>query len=230
MAALRSVEYQGGCMSNGLIRHRIFDELRDDIISCALQPGEELREVELARRYGVSKSPIRDALQKLEFEGLVQIVPRQGHRVMQISVNDAHDILDLRDTLERAAVKKIVAEATDQDLESLNRFRIADMASIRAFADYNRSFHAEISCLSGNVRQAKIMRDLMDNYERLCIVSLSSRHQEAEAMSSALKDHIAIIDALQARDGRSAARLAAKHIRKSQSQVMRGLNSRPVVG
>jgi len=49
-------------------------------------------------------------------------------------------------------------------------------------------------------------------------------------MSSALKDHIAIIDALQARDGRSAARLAAKHIRKSQSQVMRGLNSRPVVG
>lgn len=217
-------------MQDSLIRHRIFDELRDDIMSCALQPGSELREGELARQYGVSKSPIRDALQKLEFEGLVQIVPRQGHRVVQISVNDARDILDLRETLEQAAVKKAAAEASEQDLIKLNRFRIADMRTMRAFAACNRSFHAEICRLSGNARQAKIMSGLMDNYERFCIVSLSSRHQEAKAMSTALGEHIAIIDALQARDGRRAARLSAKHIRKSQSQVMRGLNSRTVVG
>ena len=216
-------------MKDGLIRHRIFDELRDDIMSCTLQPGSELREGELAQRYGVSKSPIRDALQKLEFEGLVQIVPRQGHRVLPISINDAHDILDLRETLEQSAVKKIAVEATTQDLEKLDRFRAADMTTMRAFAAYNRSFHAEICRLSGNVRQAAVMHSLMDNYERLCIVSLSSRHQETEAMSAALGEHIAIIDALQARDARRAARLSAKHIRKSQSQVMRGLKSRLVV-
>ena len=217
-------------MPDGLIRHRIFDELRDDIMSCTLQPGSELREGELAQRYGVSKSPIRDALQKLEFEGLVQIVPRQGHRVLPISISDAHDILDLRETLEVAAAKRIAAEASEQDLENLNKFRVADLASMRAFAKYNRSFHAEICRLSGNVRQAAVMRSLMDNYERLCIVSLSSRQKEAEAMSAALLEHNAIIDALQARDGRRAARLSAKHIRKSQSQVMRGLQNRPVVG
>jgi len=111
-------------MQTGLIRHRIFDELRDAIMSCALQPGSELREGELAQQYGVSKSPIRDALQKLEFEGLVQIASRQGHRVVPISVGDAHDILDLRETLEQAAVKKVVAEAVNKDLESLNKFRV----------------------------------------------------------------------------------------------------------
>lgn len=216
-------------MPDGLIRHRIFDELRDDIMSCTLQPGSELRESELAQRYGVSKSPIRDALQKLEFEGLVQIVPRQGHRVLPISISDAQDILDLRETLEKAAVKRIAAEATDQELETLNEYRTADVTRMRAFAEYNRSFHAEISRLAGNARQSVVMRSLMDNYERLCIVSLSSRHKEAEAMEAALAQHIAIIDALQDRDGRSAARLSAKHIRKSQSQILRGLNSRPVV-
>jgi DNA-binding GntR family transcriptional regulator len=217
-------------MPDDLIRHRIFDELREDILSCVLQPGSELRESELALRYGVSKSPIRDALQKLEFEGLVQIAPRQGHRVVPISIMDAHDILELRETLEQAAVKKIAAVASNDDLDSLNKFRIADIGTMKAFAAYNRSFHAEICQMAGNARQSAVMCSLMDNYERLCIVSLSSRHKESAAMSAALKEHNEIIEALQARDGRRAARLSAKHIRKSQSQVMRGLNSRPVVG
>ena len=74
------------------------------------------------------------------------------------------------------------------------------------------------------------MQRLMDNYERLCIVSLSSRRTEREAMAAALQDHIEIINALQGRDGRKVARLSAKHIRKSHAQIMRGLESRPIVG
>lgn len=217
-------------MPDGLIRHRIFEELREDIMSCVLQPGSELREGELAERYGVSKSPIRDALQKLEYEGLVQIVPRKGHRVVPISINDARDILELRETLEVAAVRKIAVDAADQDLEKMDKFRKADMSSMGAFASYNRSFHAELNRLSGNARQAKVMRSLMENYGRLCIVSLSVRKNEAEAMEAALREHNDIIDALQDRDARRAARLSSKHIRKSQNQVMRGLNNRPVVG
>ena len=121
-------------MTRGLKRHRIFDELREDIMSCDLQPGVEIRESELARRYGVSKSPIRDALQKLEFEGLVEIVPRQGHRVLPISVRDAHDILELRETLESAAVRKIATDAKASDLEKLNAFRAANVTTLKGFA------------------------------------------------------------------------------------------------
>lgn len=216
-------------MSVKLMRHRVFEELREDIMSCDLQPGSEVRESELAARYDVSKSPIRDALQKLEFEGLVEILPRKGHRVTPISIKDAEDILELRETLEAAAVRKIASRASDADLASLDQFRTADMSSMAVFARYNRDFHARISDLADNARQAELMLRLMDNYERLCIVSLSSSRKESEAMASGLRDHNAIIDALQARDGRAAARLSKRHIRNSHGQVMRGLKTSQVV-
>jgi len=216
-------------MPTNLIRHRIFKELREDIMSCDLRPGAEVRESELAQRYDVSKSPIRDALQKLEFEGLVEISPRKGHRVTPISIQDARDILEMREILEVAAVRKIATEAPTEKLEKMNKFRVADLSSSAIFARYNRDFHAQICALSNNARHADMMRRLMENYERLCIVSLSYRHQEVDAMSVALQDHNAIIDALQARDGRAAARLSKKHIRKSHGQVMRGLENSQVV-
>lgn len=216
-------------MSAKLIRHRVFQELREDIMSCDLQPGAEVRESELAARYAVSKSPIRDALQKLEFEGLVEILPRKGHRVAPISISDAADILELRETLEAAAVRKIVAEASDDELSDLDRLREADTSSMAIFAKYNRDFHTHISGLAKNARMSDMVLRLMDNYERLCIVSLSYRQKETEAMIRALRDHNEIIDALQARDGSTAARLSRKHIRKSHGQVMRGLQNSQVV-
>ena len=84
-----------------LERDRIFQLIRQDILTCTLSPGEELREAELARRYQVSKTPVRDALQKLELEGLIEIEPRRGHRVRPISMSDAEDILELREILKR---------------------------------------------------------------------------------------------------------------------------------
>lgn len=216
-------------MSAKLMRHQIFEQLRGDIMSCGLLPGEEVRESALAQKYGVSKSPIRDALQKLEWEGLVEIAPRQGHRVVPISISDARDILEMREILEAAAMRKIVAEVKDDDLAALDSFRTTDVSDLKSFVRYNRDFHTHIGNLSGNLRQSSAMRALMDNYERLCIVSLSSRQREAEAMSSALAEHNAIIDALQARDGRTAARLSVQHIRKSHVQVMRGLKNQQIV-
>jgi DNA-binding GntR family transcriptional regulator len=216
-------------MSANLIRHRVFGQLRTDIMSCDLQPGSQVREGALAEKYGVSKSPVREALQRLEFEGLVEIAPRQGHRITPISISDAEDILELREILEAAASRQIAEKASDADLAALDEFRSCDLSSLKAFARYNRDFHARISDLSGNQRQSDTMCSLMDNYERLCIVSLSSRHQEAKTMHKALDDHNAIIDALQKRDARTAARLSTKHIRKSHRQIMSGLNSRPVV-
>ncbi len=217
-------------MTERLIRHRIFEELRADIISCGIAPGEEVREGELARRFGVSKSPIRDALQKLEFEGLVEISPRRGHRVAPISVSDAADILEMRMVLEAAAVRKAAQGASDAQLAQLDEYRAADTTSIEKFAAYNRRFHAMLCKLSGNLRLADSMARLMENYDRLCAVSLSTRRTESEAMEAALADHLQIIEALQARDGTAAARHSGRHIRRSRGQVMRGMKSRPIVG
>ncbi|NKB28069.1 MAG: GntR family transcriptional regulator [Rhodobacteraceae bacterium] len=135
------VIFHRGAKIVNLIRHKVLDQIRQDILSCGLPPGAELREADLADQYDVSKSPIRDALQRLQFEGLVQTAPRRGHRVTPISVSDASDILDMREALEVAAVQRIVREADDTTLADLDQWRQADVSNIRAFATYNRDFH-----------------------------------------------------------------------------------------
>lgn len=217
-------------MSDRLIRHNVYDRLRADILSCALQPGQEFREGDLADRFGVSKSPIRDALQRLELEGLIEIEPRRGHRVAPISVADARDILAMREILEVGAARAIVVSASESDLQAFDRFREAPTHEMKAFADYNRDFHLSLCDAAGNRRLANSAEQLMENYDRLCIVSLSaSSASEAANMADALADHVAIIDALQARNAAHAARAITRHIQTSRRRVMRGLESRPII-
>ncbi len=212
-----------------LIRHKVLDLIRQDILSCDFQPGEELRETELANRYSVSKSPVREALQRLQFEGLVETEPRRGHRVTPISVSDARDILEMRETLELAAAVRTVKEADTDDLAKLDAFREADVDCTRAFASYNRAFHIALSEMSGNQRLANEMRRLLDAYERLCLVSLERMHADHGNFRTALADHCEIIDALQARDATKAKRLSQRHVRRSRGLIMKGLENRPIV-
>lgn len=212
-----------------LMRHKVLDQIRQDILTCGLQPGEELREAELAERYSVSKSPVRDALQHLRFEGLVQTEPRRGHRVAPISISDARDILDMRETLEAAAALRMVKDASAEDLNRLDSFRDADVLCVRSFSRYNRQFHTVLAELSGNRRLAAEMRRLLDAYERLCLVSLERLHEDQGSFAQALADHCDLIDALQARDATKAKRISLRHVRRSRTNIMKGLESRPIV-
>ena len=227
-AQIMLLEISGGRESVSLVRNRVFELVRGEILTCQLRPGEELRENELAKRYGVSKSPVRDAMQKLEFEGLVEIEPRRGHRVKPISVGDADDILELRAILETGVVRLLVEKATDVQLAGLNVFRTTDLTSISAFAAYNRSFHHALADMTGNRRLAEETRRLMEIYDRLCLVSLSTLRRE-DALADPLADHNEIIDALQARNGAAAARMVTRHVGKSRGSIMRGLGQRPIV-
>jgi DNA-binding GntR family transcriptional regulator len=216
-------------MSNRLIRQEIYDKLRSDILSCSLLPGEEFREGELVEKFGVSKSPIRDALQRLELEGLVEITPRRGHRVAPISVADAQDMLDMREILEAGALRLAIDRASDTELKLLDNFRAADTDDLGAFADYNRRFHRTLCDVSQNQRIATSMALLMENYDRLCIVSLTSTRDLEGGMEEALTDHISIIEALQTRNVAAAVRASRRHTKKSRGKIMRGLENRPVV-
>ncbi|KAA0969569.1 GntR family transcriptional regulator [Aureimonas fodinaquatilis] len=212
-----------------LIRNKVFEQVRGEILSCSLMPGMELREANLAKRFGVSKSPIRDALQKLEFEGLVEIEPRRGHRVRPISLKDAQDILELRAILDAGAVRLIVEVCTDEELKELDRFREMKSCCSKAdFAAYNREFHTYLAKLSKNNRLAEECQRVMEFYDRICIVSLTAL-TNGVTFGEPLADHCDIIDALQARNASKAARLARKHVEKSRGQVMRALESRAII-
>jgi DNA-binding GntR family transcriptional regulator len=201
-----------------LLREQIYEQLRADILACRLAPGAEIREGELALRFGVSKSPVRDALMSLQREGLVITLPRQGYRVASISLHDVEDMFHLRAALERACMERIVRHASDEQLATLDRFRRFDTADWNGgFIAYNRAFHRALAELARNARMRDHLTDLIDQMERVVLVSVANVKKGDP--QSVVREHCEIIDALQARQARKAERLAERHIAAAGKRV-----------
>ena len=201
-----------------LLREEIYEQLRADIIGCRLAPGADIREGELALRFGVSKSPVRDALMQLQREGLVLALPRQGYRVASISLADVEDMFHLRAALERACMERIVRHASDEQLATLDRFRRFVPAEWPGgFVDYNRAFHRALAELGRNARMRDHLADLIDQMERAVLMSVHNvRKGDPQSL---VGEHAAMIDALQARQLRTAQRLAERHTAAAGKRV-----------
>lgn len=206
-----------------LLRDKVYDQLRSDMITCRMAPGTEIREGDLAMRFGLSKSPVRDALMRLEREGLVITLPRQGYRVAPISVVDVQDMFHLRDALEQACMERIVRRASDDQLALLDPFRQFEATRWDGgFVTYNREFHHLLARIAGNARMRDQIIDMIDQMERAVQLSVSSlKKGDPQAV---VKEHCQIIDALQGRDVARAQRLASRHVNGAGKRVLQALS------
>jgi GntR family transcriptional regulator, rspAB operon transcriptional repressor len=212
-----------------LLRETVYEQLRADVISCKLAPGAEIREAELAARFDMSKSPVRDALMRLEREGLVITLPRQGYRVAPVALGDVLDMFHLRAALERACIERIVLRATDEQLESLEAFRrFVPSEWDGGFIDYNRRFHRLIAELGCNTRMRDQLNDLIDQLERAVQVSVANTHTGDPQVL--VNEHAEIIDALQARALKRAQRLAEQHIAQAGRRVSSAISKSLIAG
>ena len=167
-------------VGNRLLRETVYDQIRADILSLRLAPGAEMREADLAARFEVSKSPVRDALMRLEREGLVITLPRQGYRVAPVSLSDVQDMFHLRIALERACMERIVRQASDEQLASLEPFRRFERdAWAGGFIDYNRAFHRKLAEIAGNPRMRDQLNNLIDQMERVVLMSVNKATQNS---------------------------------------------------
>jgi DNA-binding GntR family transcriptional regulator len=209
-----------------LLRERVYEELRHDILTCELMPGTEIREAELAARFEVSKSPVRDALISLEREGLVITIPRQGYRVAPVSISDMLDMFHLRAALERASMERIIRHTSDEQLKALDVFKTFHEARWPdGFVGYNKAFHRRLAELGNNPRMRDQLIDLMDLMERAVQISVSNmNHGKPEAL---VAEHQQIINAIQSRSIKTAQRLAEQHVlaagKRVSSAVSRGM-------
>ncbi len=101
------------------LRDVVFNTLRQAILRGEMEPGERLMEIQLAQKLGVSRTPIREAIRKLELEGLVVMIPRKGAEVAQITEKDMRDVLEVRCTLEELAVSLACKNVTQEKIEEL---------------------------------------------------------------------------------------------------------------
>ena len=139
------------------LRDVVFNTLRQAILRGELKPGERLMEIKLAKRLGVSRTPIREAIRMLELEGLVVMIPRRGAAVAQITKQDLEDVLEVRCSLEELAVELACTRITGQELAhlhaALKEFEAAcDANDIKTLAEKDVSFHDIIFESTGNQR------------------------------------------------------------------------------
>ncbi len=210
---------------SGLLREVVYEQLRADILTLRLPPGTEMREAELAARFDVSKSPVRDALMRLESESLVITLPRQGYRVAPVSLSDVEDMFHLRAALERACMERIIRRATDEQLNLLEPFRTFDAEAWGGgFIEYNRAFHRKLADIASNPRMYDQLGNLIDQMERVVLMSVNKVRQGSGNTSVLVDQHCQIIDALQERQVKRAERLAEQHIAAAGKRVSEAIS------
>ena len=211
-----------------LMRDGVYARIRNEILACVLQPGSRIYENDLAKRYQVSKSPVRDALLRLQEKDLIEVLPRKGYRVRPISRSDARELYEMRLLLERASAEYAAEHATAEELALLDRFRTADEGmNLLSWVKYNRDFHRSIAGIAHNSRLVRATQEVIDQFDRLTFVSVSSAEFDITKGKFA-GEHGDIIDAVQARNKRRAGSLVSKHIKNSKKRLMTAFDDLPI--
>lgn len=207
----------------------IYLRLREEILACALPPGARIHEQDLADRYQVGKAPLRDALLRLQEQGLVDVLQRRGYRVRPISLSDAVELYEMRLVLERECLARVIDNATDDELVQLNQYRkVSRTIDLAAWIAYNRRFHIAITAGCGNHRLAQAAADAIEEFDRLTYVAVNAAG-DAQALQRSVDEHGALIDAVQRRDKRRALALLRRHIESSRKRTLASISNPTIV-
>ncbi|MGX1349536.1 DNA-binding GntR family transcriptional regulator [Bradyrhizobium elkanii] len=201
----------------------IFERLRRSILTCELPPGASIYEQELAQQFGVSKSPIREALLRLQEQRLVEVRARSGYRIKPLSIIDANEIYEMRQMYERACVVRAIENAPDQQIDDLREYLTDDAyVEIPDWIALNRQFHSAIAAISGNSLLAEAATQLNDQVDRFTFVSLGRLRQPGN-FDHLNKQHAKIVEAMRARDKTAALSVLRSHIEKSRQRTLQAL-------
>ena len=199
------------------LRDVVFNTLRQAILRGEMEPGERLMEIQLAQKLGVSRTPIREAIRKLELEGLVIMIPRKGAEVAHITEKDMRDVLEVRCTLEELAVALACKNVTPErimDLRAANKVFESAIVSkdVVNIVDADVQFHDTIYAMTDNE-----LREQMYRY-RLEYV------KDARTHSILINEHNDIIQKLADKDVEGAKMFMRQHIRNQEKGIIRLLN------
>ena len=206
------------------LRDVVFQTLRNAILKGELKPGERLMEIQLAQKLGVSRTPVREALRKLELEGLVIMIPRRGAIVADITIQDLNDVLEVRLGLEELAVRFACERITDEEIKALGLAvkefeKKMSNNELSAQAEADVKFHEIIYGATHNRRLIQIINNIREQMYRYRIEYL----KDVESRKTLVKEHYEICDALKRRDAESAVEKMCIHIRNQQEAILRSL-------
>lgn len=199
------------------LREIVFETMREAIINGDLAPGERLMEVQLAEEMGVSRTPVREAIRKLELEGFVAMIPRKGAYVADYSVKDITEIFEIRASLESLAAGLACERITEEELDELQRLVVragenAKNNDLESLINVDTAFHDRIFKASRNSRLEQMVSNLREQIHRFRTTSLASPGRTKDT----LEEHKGLVDAIAERDIALARRLALEHVENAE--------------
>ena len=204
------------------LRDFVFITLRQSILTGELKPGERLMEIHLAHKLGVSRTPIREAIRKLELEGLVTMVPRRGAEVAQITEKSMGDVLEVRRALDALCAELACDRITEDELRALkqscdNFEQSVKDGDVQRFAQADVALHDIIVRATGNQRLIQLVNNLSEQMFRYRFeyIKDGAQHQ------TLIEEHRIIYQSIVGKDRETAAAAAKTHIDNQKKAIMR---------
>ncbi len=200
----------------------VYQQIKRDVAEFSLVPGDRFTENELSERHGVSRTPVRQALFRLQQEGYVEVLFRSGWRVLPFDFERFEQLYDLRMVIETTAVQRLCADGGCVNTELLNQLiaiwtvavagRSSDMVQV---SKWDEEFHCALVAAAGNAEMARVHRDVT---ERIRIIRRLDFTKQAR-IDATYDEHAKILKAIQRKRGDQAAMLLRAHIETSQAEV-----------
>lgn len=206
------------------LRDVVFNTLRQAILKGELAPGERLMEIQLAEKLGVSRTPIREAIRKLELEGLVLMIPRKGAEVAKISEKSLKDVLEVRRSLEELAIELACQRMSEADLDLLERAQAAFQKALRSsdameIAETDEAYHDVIYNCTNNTRLVQILNNLREQMYRFRLEYI----KDEDKRQILLIEHEKILKALRGRHVLEAKSAVREHIDNQEITVLKNI-------
>jgi DNA-binding GntR family transcriptional regulator len=198
------------------------DRIREDILSEQIKPGAKLTEEELTASFGVSRTPVRDAIRRLAFESLVEVIPNRGAFVIGFSRGDVSDLYDLRRNAEEQAVSWAVQRFYKEELDKLEETYeqmefYTKRSDLKKLRELNEAFHATIYEAAHN----RILSRNLRTYNVYLTKSTHTKRFRREHIEDIFSEHEAIFEAFVNRAPDEAAEAMHTHIEKAKARALR---------
>lgn len=209
------------------LRDVVFHTLRQAILKGELKPGERLMEVKLANKLGVSRTPIREAIRKLELEGLVLMIPRKGAEVAEITEKSLRDVLEVRKALEELAVQLACDKITEEEIQQLREAarefqKSLQSGDITRVAEADVQFHDILYMATDNQKLVQLLNNLREQMYRYRVEYLKND----EAYPVLTREHEDIIRHISRRDKEKATEVMCRHIDNQVETVIDAIRTK----
>ena len=203
------------------LREVVYETLREAIRTGALPPGERLMEIQLAEELGVSRTPVREAIRKLELERFVVMLPRRGPYVANLSLKDINEVFEIRAALDGLAAGLAAERITEEELELMERLLVEiaehiDQRDNQKIVEADEAFHDILYRASRNERLVGIIYNLREQFTRFRSVSINYPGR----LQNTLEEHRQLVEAIAQRNAETAQQKAREHIENAEQTLL----------